>query len=75
MLVLFVSALLMKVHGISGGTDFGAALLIALESMVPGVRVDSNLTYVGRIIGLVLKVLGPALLALTVLAVRNRVRR
>lgn len=51
------------------------ASLTAVESVVPGFRLPADLTESGRATILVLRVIGPVLLALAALALRNRVKR
>jgi hypothetical protein len=50
-------------------------VLTSLESAIPGVQTTGQLTSSGRAIDLVLTILGPVLLALAALALRNRVKR
>jgi hypothetical protein len=57
-----------------GGTP-GDAFLASAQSLLPGITVSPSLTNWGRWISLGLRVGGPILIALTALAVRNRVRR
>jgi uncharacterized protein YjbI with pentapeptide repeats len=53
----------------------GDALLSALQAALPGVAVDEALTNAGQVVDLVLSLLGPVLLGLFALALRNRVAR
>jgi hypothetical protein len=75
-IVLFVGAKLMVEIGLKSqrpGLDDGA--IAVAESLVPAVPVHAPLTTQGRWIDVMLSILGPVLLGLAALAVRNRVKR
>jgi uncharacterized protein YjbI with pentapeptide repeats len=55
--------------------SFGDALLSALEGTIPGVPTSAHLTTWGRLVDVILTVIGPVLLGLSALALRNRVKR
>jgi hypothetical protein len=53
----------------------GDALLASLQSLFPGIVVTPHLSASGRWFSLVLRIFGPILIALTLLAIRGRVKR
>ena len=51
------------------------ALIAAVEGLIPGVSGDMALTSWGRLIDVLLTIIGPILLGLAALAIRNRIKR
>jgi hypothetical protein len=75
-LAVVVGAFVLHNYGFtSENITTGDSFLAALEGVVPGVTTSNQLTNWGRATDLVLTVLGPVLLALAALALRNRVKR
>jgi hypothetical protein len=54
---------------------FAAESVVSLETKLDALGKDFSLTGPGEALRILLRVLGPVLLALVVLAVRNRVKR
>lgn len=76
LLVAFLcGSLVMHQVGIEGHGSWAASFVAAGQSLVPGLPVASHLTDAGWAAQILLKVVGPVLLGLTALALRNRVRR
>ncbi len=74
--LFLIGAVLMSRWGLaSPGSTQGDAILASAQSLVPGVNVAATLTNTGRWISLLLRILGPILIAFAALALRNRVRR
>jgi len=76
LLIVVVAAAVLRDSGYVGPEpSFADALLTAIEGVIPGVPTSGMLTMSGRIVDLVLIILGPVLLGLAALALRNRVKR
>ena len=59
----------------SGCVTFQKAAISSLRSIVPGMRYQESLTPAGSVIEIVLRAVSPLLIALWILALRNRVKR
>jgi hypothetical protein len=59
----------------SGCVTFQKAAIFSLRSIVPGMRYQESLTPAGSVIEIVLRAVSPLLIALWILALRNRVKR
>lgn len=77
LLVVAVGATyLLQGHGLKDTAEADSvAALTAAQSLLPGIRVTTELTSTGHWMSLVLRVLGPVLIGLSALALRNRVKR
>jgi hypothetical protein len=72
---LLAGSFLMQEFGVKGHHSWTDSLVAAAQSMVPGLTVNPALTNNGQAFEIALRIVGPALIALAVLALRNRVRR
>ncbi len=68
-------SVLMQELGLKGKHSWTASVVAAAQSLVPGLSVSAKLTNSGETFDVVLRIVGPVLLGLTALALRNRVRR
>jgi hypothetical protein len=60
---------------IVGGKGYWDSLLFSLKALLPGIGPAATLTPIGEFTNVGLRIWGPALLALAVLAVRGRIKR
>jgi uncharacterized protein YjbI with pentapeptide repeats len=72
---LLSGSILMHAFGLKGHHSWADSLVSAAQSMVPGLTVSSRLANTGEAFEIVLRIVGPVLLGLAALALRNRVRR
>jgi hypothetical protein len=75
MILLIVGSALMNAFGLKAPHSLPTSTIAAAQSMVPGLSVSAHLTDTGSAFEIILRILGPVLLALTALALRNRIRR
>jgi hypothetical protein len=75
-LVFLIGALLMHEYGISAHhPTWRESGLASAQSLIPSVNVDAKLSTGGSFLEIVLTLIGPVLLGLAALALRNRARR
>lgn len=75
LILLAAGSLLMNEFGLKGPHSLPASIVAAAQSIIPGLSVSARLTDNGSALEIVLRIFGPVLLALTALALRNRIRR
>jgi hypothetical protein len=75
MVLLAASLVLLNVGLKTPGQSFADALLTAVEGAIPGIPTLASLTMWGRVVDILLTIVGPVLLGLALLALRNRVKR
>jgi hypothetical protein len=73
--VCLLGASVLHSRGFTSRVDFTTAIIASVEGLVPGLPIANELTTAGRATNVALTILGPLLIALFVLALRNRVRR
>lgn len=72
--VFVAGSILMQEFGIKKG-HWPTAFIASGQSIIPGLSVSSSLTSSGQAFEIALRIIGPVLLGLGLLALRNRVRR
>jgi len=72
---LLVGSVLIDEFGLRGSHSLPISIVTAAQSIVPGLSVSARLTDNGSAFEIILRIVGPVLLALTALALRNRIRR
>jgi uncharacterized protein YjbI with pentapeptide repeats len=74
--LVLLGAVALHEHGfVTQDVSIGGSILAAVECVLPGVTTSYKLTDWGRTTDIVLTVVGPVLLGLAALALRNRVKR
>jgi uncharacterized protein YjbI with pentapeptide repeats len=74
--VFLAGSMLMRTVGLRGSHHSWATAFIACgQSVIPGLDVSANLTGNGEAIQIALRIIGPVLFGLGLLALRNRVKR
>jgi hypothetical protein len=74
-LLWVLGAYLFRHLGLEGSPDLHTGFLASAQSILPGISVNAKLTQAGNVLDLTLAVLGPILIGLMLLAVRNRIKR
>ena len=73
--VFLVGSVLMRDFGLKKSHSWSTSFIASGQSLVPGLSVSANLTGLGEAFEIALRIMGPILLGLAALALRNRVRR
>jgi hypothetical protein len=76
LLVFVVGSVMMHDIGLRRSHhSWPTAFISSAQSMVPGLSISANLTSNGEVLEIALMIIGPVLFGLSVLALRNRVKR
>lgn len=73
--VFLAGSVLIRNFGLKKSHSWPTSFVASGQSLVPGLSVSANLTSNGEAIQIALRIMGPVLLGLALLALRNRIRR